>query len=49
MQNIGIWSISELRQDAPDLDYGLFKLPIPEDRASSVLPPTASVRDFYGH
>lgn len=30
MQNIGIWSISELRQDAPDLDYGLFKLPIPE-------------------
>jgi len=30
IQNIGIWSISELRQDAPDLDYGIFKLPVPE-------------------
>jgi multiple sugar transport system substrate-binding protein len=30
IQNIGIWSISELRQDAPDLEYGIFKLPVPE-------------------
>ena len=30
IQNIGIWAISELRQDAPDLEYGIFKLPVPE-------------------
>jgi hypothetical protein len=28
---------------------GRFKLPIPEDQASSVLPPAVSVRDFHGH
>ena len=30
IQNIGIWAISELRSMAPDLKYGIFKLPVPE-------------------
>src|SRR5215204_6736636 len=30
IQNIGIWAISELREEAPDLEYGIFKLPVPE-------------------
>jgi multiple sugar transport system substrate-binding protein len=29
MQNIGIWGISALENNAPDFPYGIFKLPIP--------------------
>jgi multiple sugar transport system substrate-binding protein len=29
IQNIGIWGISELRENAPDFQYGVFKLPVP--------------------
>ncbi len=29
MQNCGIWGVSELRENAPDFEYGLFKLPTP--------------------
>lgn len=30
MQNIGIWGISALDNNAPDFPYGIFKLPIPD-------------------
>ena len=30
MQNVGIWAISALREGAPDLPYGVFKLPVPQ-------------------
>jgi multiple sugar transport system substrate-binding protein len=30
IQNVGIWAISELRANAPDFRYDVFKLPIPE-------------------
>ena len=30
IQNVGIWAISALRENAPDFEYGIFKLPIPE-------------------
>ena len=30
MQNVGIWAISALQENAPDFEYGIFKLPIPE-------------------
>ena len=30
MQNVGIWAISALREGAPDFEYGVFKLPVPE-------------------
>lgn len=29
MQNVGIWGISALRDNAPDFEYGVFKLPVP--------------------
>ncbi len=29
IQNVGIWGISALRENAPDLEYGVFKLPTP--------------------
>ncbi len=29
MQNVGIWGISTLQQNAPDFEYGVFKLPTP--------------------
>ena len=29
MQNVGIWAISDLRANAKDFKYGVFKLPIP--------------------
>jgi multiple sugar transport system substrate-binding protein len=29
MQNVGIWAISQLRENAPDFKYGVFKLPLP--------------------
>jgi multiple sugar transport system substrate-binding protein len=29
MQNIGIWAISALENNAPDFPYGIFKLPVP--------------------
>ncbi|MCB2055391.1 MAG: sugar ABC transporter substrate-binding protein [Geminicoccaceae bacterium] len=29
MQNVGIWGVSALRDNAPDLDYGVFRLPLP--------------------
>jgi multiple sugar transport system substrate-binding protein len=31
IQNVGIWAVSALRDGAPDLDYGVFKLPLPPD------------------
>ncbi|HEX2282680.1 MAG TPA: sugar ABC transporter substrate-binding protein, partial [Thermomicrobiales bacterium] len=30
IQNVGIWAISALQENAPDFEYGIFKLPIPE-------------------
>ncbi|MGH2614040.1 MAG: ABC transporter substrate-binding protein [Thermomicrobiales bacterium] len=30
IQNVGIWAISALAEGAPDFEYGIFKLPIPE-------------------
>ncbi len=30
IQNTGIWAISELRANAPDFEYGVFKLAIPD-------------------
>jgi multiple sugar transport system substrate-binding protein len=30
IQNIGIWAIADLRENAPDFEYGIFKLPIPD-------------------
>jgi multiple sugar transport system substrate-binding protein len=30
IQNVGIWAISALSENAPDFEYGIFKLPIPE-------------------
>lgn len=29
IQNVGIWGISTLRENAPDFKYGIFKLPLP--------------------
>jgi len=29
IQNVGIWAISELRENAPDFRYDVFKLPLP--------------------
>jgi multiple sugar transport system substrate-binding protein len=29
MQNCGIWGVADLRSNAPDFDYGVFKLPLP--------------------
>ncbi len=29
MQNVGIWAVSALRENAPDFEYGVFKLPLP--------------------
>ena len=30
IQNVGIWAISALKEGAPDFEYGIFKLPLPE-------------------
>jgi multiple sugar transport system substrate-binding protein len=30
MQNVGIWGISALQNNAKDFEYGIFKLPVPE-------------------
>src|SRR5919107_4794249 len=30
IQNVGLWAISALQENAPDFEYGIFKLPIPE-------------------
>jgi multiple sugar transport system substrate-binding protein len=30
MQNVGIWSIKEMATNAPDVPYGIFRLPIPD-------------------
>jgi len=30
IQNVGIWAISALAEGAPDFEYGVFKLPVPE-------------------
>jgi multiple sugar transport system substrate-binding protein len=30
IQNCGIWGISALRENAPDFEYGVFELPLPE-------------------
>ena len=30
IQNVGIWAISELNTNAPNVPYGIFKLPIPK-------------------
>lgn len=37
IQNCGIWGISQMTADAPDVDYGIFKLPIPEGGTSSTV------------
>ncbi|MBA3275035.1 MAG: extracellular solute-binding protein, partial [Chloroflexia bacterium] len=29
IQNVGIWAVAGLREDAPDFEYGVFKLPVP--------------------
>lgn len=29
IQNVGIWAISQLRENTPDFEYGIFKLPLP--------------------
>jgi multiple sugar transport system substrate-binding protein len=29
IQNCGIWGVAALRENAPDFDYGVFKLPLP--------------------
>ena len=29
MQNLGIWGVADLRENASDFEYGLFKLPLP--------------------
>jgi multiple sugar transport system substrate-binding protein len=29
MQNVGIWAVSALRENAPDFEYGVFRLPLP--------------------
>lgn len=29
IQNVGIWAIAALKSGAPDLEYGVFKLPVP--------------------
>jgi multiple sugar transport system substrate-binding protein len=29
MQNVGIWAVSALRENAPDFEYGVFKPPLP--------------------
>lgn len=29
MQQCGIWGISQMKEQAPDTDYGIFKLPVP--------------------
>jgi multiple sugar transport system substrate-binding protein len=31
MQNIGIWAISQMENNAKDVPYGIFKLPTPKD------------------
>lgn len=31
IQNTGIWSIAALRENAPDFEYGVFRLPVPPD------------------
>jgi multiple sugar transport system substrate-binding protein len=30
MQNMGIWGVSAMRENAPDFPYGVFRLPVPE-------------------
>ena len=30
IQNVGIWAISALQENAPEFEYGIFKLPVPE-------------------
>lgn len=37
IQNVGIWAISALAENAPDFEYGIFKLPIPEGGAYSTV------------
>ena len=32
IQNIGIWAISAMENNAPDIPYGIFKLPVPRGR-----------------
>jgi len=29
IQNVGIWAIAQMRENAPDVEYGVFKLPLP--------------------
>ncbi|WP_226781717.1 ABC transporter substrate-binding protein [Oceaniglobus trochenteri] len=30
IQNCGVWGISQMRANAPDFEYGVFRLPVPE-------------------
>jgi multiple sugar transport system substrate-binding protein len=49
IQNVGIWAVSALRDGAPDLDYGVFKLPLPpEGTYTTVLGGWAFVANSQG-
>ena len=49
MQNVGIWAISALRENAPDFEYGVFKLPTPPNGVDrSVLGGWAFVANAQG-
>ncbi|MDQ3410986.1 MAG: extracellular solute-binding protein, partial [Chloroflexota bacterium] len=49
MQNIGIWGISAMRENAPDFEYGVFPLPTPPDgEYASVLGGWAFVANAQG-
>ena len=37
IQNCGIWGISAMENNAPDVDYGIFKLPMPEGGTNSTV------------
>ena len=49
IQNVGIWGISALRENAPDFEYGVFPLPVPPDgEYASVLGGWAFVANAQG-
>jgi multiple sugar transport system substrate-binding protein len=35
MQNVGIWALSDLQNNAPDFEFGIFNLPLPEGGSPS--------------
>ena len=49
MQNIGIWAVSDLKQNSPDFQYGVFPLPLPPGgQARTVLGGWAFVANAKG-